>query len=105
MERPWLGGPDAAELSRARGHPVAGLQRYAQQLAGDRRARDAQRTAPALARAAPVQPPWLLLGVAAALALQLAAMHWGRLQAILGTSPVEPAILLICLGGAALTIV
>ena len=32
-------------------------------------------------------------------------MHWGRLQAILGTSPVEPAILLICLGGAALTIV
>lgn len=45
-----------AEQSRARGHPVAGLQRRAQQLAGDRRAHDAQRTAPALARAAPVQP-------------------------------------------------
>lgn len=49
--------------------------------------------------------PWLLLGVLTALALHLVAMNWGPLQAILGTSPVEPAILLICLGGAALTIV
>ena len=32
-------------------------------------------------------------------------MHRGPLQAILGTSPVEPTILLICLIGAAQTIV
>ncbi|HET9428900.1 MAG TPA: HAD-IC family P-type ATPase [Allosphingosinicella sp.] len=48
--------------------------------------------------------PWLLLGVAVALGLQITAMHWPPLRSVLGTSPVDPSVLLFCLSGAALTV-
>ena len=48
--------------------------------------------------------PWLLLGVGLALGLQLLAMSWAPLQNVLGTAPVDGAILAICAAGAALTV-
>lgn len=48
--------------------------------------------------------PWLLLGVAAALGLQVLAMNWAPLQQVLGTGPVDDFVLAICLAGAAITI-
>jgi Ca2+-transporting ATPase len=48
--------------------------------------------------------PWLLLGVGLALGLQLLAMSWAPLQGLLGTGPVEGAILAICAFGAVLTV-
>ena len=48
--------------------------------------------------------PWLLIGVGAALGLHLAAMHVPALQSVLGTAPVDNAILLFCLAGAGLTV-
>ena len=48
--------------------------------------------------------PWLLLGVALALGLQLFAMNWVPLQNVLGTAPVDGFILAICLAGAVITI-
>lgn len=49
--------------------------------------------------------PWLLIGVALALGLQLLAMHWAPLQDILGTGPVDPLVLGFCLAGAAITVI
>ena len=49
--------------------------------------------------------PWLLLGVALTVGLQLLAMNWAPLQNVLGTAPVDGFILAICLAGAAITIV
>jgi len=49
--------------------------------------------------------PWLLIGVSAALGLHLTAMHVPALQSVLGTAPVDNAILLLCLAGAALTVI
>jgi len=49
--------------------------------------------------------PWLLLGVSLALGLHVLAMQWAPLQAVLGTSPVDPVILAICLAGAVMTVV
>ena len=49
--------------------------------------------------------PWLLLGVGLALGLQLLAMYWAPLRQVLGTAPVDGAILAICAAGAALTVV
>lgn len=46
--------------------------------------------------------PWLLGGVALALSLQVGAMHWDPLRAILGTSPVDRETLAFCLAGAVL---
>jgi magnesium-transporting ATPase (P-type) len=48
--------------------------------------------------------PWLLLGVGSALGLQLLAMHWAPLRALLGTGPVRPEILAFCLAAGVLTI-
>ncbi|MEO7654353.1 MAG: HAD-IC family P-type ATPase [Sphingomicrobium sp.] len=49
--------------------------------------------------------PWLLLGVALTLGLQLLAMNWRPLQNVLGTAPVDGFILAVCIAGAAVTIV
>ena len=49
--------------------------------------------------------PWLLLGVAGALGLQLAAMFWGPLGNLLGTAPVSRDTLLFCLAATAATLV
>lgn len=49
--------------------------------------------------------PWLLLGVAGALGLQLTAMFWSPLGALLGTGPVSKATLLFCLGATAATLI
>ena len=49
--------------------------------------------------------PWLLLGVALALGLQLLAMNWPPLQEVLGTAPVGGFVLGLCITGAAVTIV
>ncbi|HET7816610.1 MAG TPA: cation-translocating P-type ATPase C-terminal domain-containing protein, partial [Sphingomicrobium sp.] len=49
--------------------------------------------------------PWLLLGVALALGLQVLAMNWPPLQEVLGTAPVDGFILAVCVAGAAVTIV
>jgi Ca2+-transporting ATPase len=48
---------------------------------------------------------WLILGVTAALALQVAAMTFPPLQAVLGTSLPDRASLIACLSGAALTLI
>ncbi|MGZ8362132.1 MAG: cation-translocating P-type ATPase, partial [Allosphingosinicella sp.] len=48
--------------------------------------------------------PWLLVGVAMATGLQVLAMHAPPLRAVLGTSPVQPDMLLFCLAGASLTV-
>jgi len=48
--------------------------------------------------------PWLLLGVALALGLQLLAMNWAPLQNVLGTAPVDGLILAVCVAGAVVTI-
>ena len=48
--------------------------------------------------------PWLILGVAAALGLQVLAMNWAPLQQVLSTGPVDNSILAICLAGAVITI-
>ena len=49
--------------------------------------------------------PWLLLGVAIALGLQLLAMNWPPLQEVLGTAPVGGFVLGLCATGAAVTVV
>lgn len=49
--------------------------------------------------------PWLLLGIAAALLLQLAAMTFAPLQVVLGTAPPDRFGLAACAIGAALTVV
>jgi len=48
--------------------------------------------------------PWLLLGVGIALVLQVTAMFWGPLGALLGTSPVSKETLVLCLSAAATTL-
>ncbi|HEU4650290.1 MAG TPA: cation-translocating P-type ATPase C-terminal domain-containing protein, partial [Croceibacterium sp.] len=42
---------------------------------------------------------WLFAGIAAALGLQLTAMHWSPLQELLGLAPPTPMILGQCLAG------
>jgi hypothetical protein len=49
--------------------------------------------------------PWLVLGIGAALALQLLAMLWGPLGRVLSTMPVSRETLLFCLGGMAVTVI
>lgn len=49
--------------------------------------------------------PWLLLGVALALGLQVLAMNWPPLQEVLGTAPVGGFVLGLCATGAAVTVV
>jgi calcium-translocating P-type ATPase len=49
--------------------------------------------------------PWLLLGVALALGLQLLAMNWPPLQEVLGTAPVGGFMLGLCVTGAAVTVI
>jgi calcium-translocating P-type ATPase len=49
--------------------------------------------------------PWLVLGIGAALALQLLAMLWSPLGGVLGTMPVSRETLLFCLGGMAVTVI
>ena len=49
--------------------------------------------------------PWLLLGVSAALALQVGAMTLPPLQSILGTGPIDGRLLASCLGAALLIVV
>ena len=49
--------------------------------------------------------PWLLLGVALALGLQVLAMTWAPLQEVLGTGPVSGVLLAVCFTGAVVTVV
>ena len=49
--------------------------------------------------------PWLLLGVATALGLQLTAMFWSPLSNLLGTAPVSRDTLLFCLTATAATLI
>lgn len=43
--------------------------------------------------------PWLFAGLAAALSIHVAAMHFPPTQALLGLSPVTAAVLVQCLAG------
>ncbi len=56
-------------------------------------------------RQPPFSNPWLLLGVGAAVALQLLAMFWPVLGRIVGTAPVSGATLWFCLVATAATVV
>ena len=49
--------------------------------------------------------PWLLLGVGAALSLQITAMVWSPLGRLLGTGPVSQHTLLFCLAATGATLV
>jgi magnesium-transporting ATPase (P-type) len=49
--------------------------------------------------------PWLLLGIAVAITLQLTAMFWPPLGSILGTGPVSGRTLWFCLGATVSTVV
>lgn len=49
--------------------------------------------------------PWLLLGVAGALGLQLTAMFWSPLGQMLGTGPVTQRTLMFCLAATGATVV
>ncbi|WP_166037987.1 HAD-IC family P-type ATPase [Sphingosinicella sp. YJ22] len=49
--------------------------------------------------------PWLLLGVGAAIALQIGAMTLPPLQSVLGTGPIDQGVLASCLGAAFLIVI
>lgn len=49
--------------------------------------------------------PWLILGVSAALLLQMIAMYWPPLASVIGTRPVDIQTLLFCLTGAVMILV